>query len=206
VASTTIADVIIPEVFNPYVIERTAELSALWQSGIIQNVTDADLGTANNQKGGKTVHMPFWQDLVGEDQLLTTTANLTISNITTAQDIAVLNARALVYGAKDLVSALAGDDPMTVIGDLMAAKWSRQMQKVLLAVLSGAFGAMAAESPSYGTLNTSGLSGAAAYFDADSVIDALGLLGDAESRLTGILIHSGHVPVDEEAEPDRLHS
>lgn len=189
-AATTIADVIIPEIFNPYVIQRTAELSALWTSGIIAGVSDVDLGDANNQKGGKTVHMPFWNDLTGDDQLLTTTADLTIANITAAQDIAVLNARALVYGAKDLVSALAGDDPMTVIGDLLAAKWARQQQKTLLAVLTGAFGAMAAESPAYGTLNISGLSGAAAYFDADSVIDALGLLGDAEARLTGMLIHS----------------
>ncbi len=30
---TKIEDVIVPEVFNKYVIERTAELSALYQSG-----------------------------------------------------------------------------------------------------------------------------------------------------------------------------
>ena len=34
--TTKVADVIVPEVFNPYVIERTAELSALVQSGIIE--------------------------------------------------------------------------------------------------------------------------------------------------------------------------
>lgn len=190
-AATTLTDVIVPEVFNPYMIERTAELSALWTSGIITSVDDAvDLGDVNSQKGGKTVHMPFWQDLAGEDQILTTGANLTVNNITAAQDIAVLNARALVYGAKDLVSAIAGDDPMTAIGDLMAAKWARQQQKTLLSVLAGAFGAMAAESPAYGTLNISGLSGAAAYLDAEAFIDAVGILGDAEARLSGAMMHS----------------
>lgn len=189
-AATTLADVIVPEVFNPYVIERTAELSAIWQSGIVAPVSGVDLGDVNSQKGGKTVHMPFWHDLAGDDQILTTGANLTVGNITAAQDIAVLNARALVYGAKDLVGVIAGDDPMTAIGDLVADKWARRMQVALLNVLAGAFGAMAAESPAVGTLNISGLSGIAAYFDAESFIDALGLLGDAEARLTGMIVHS----------------
>jgi hypothetical protein len=35
VTKTIITDVIVPEVFNPYVIQRTAELSAFYQSGII---------------------------------------------------------------------------------------------------------------------------------------------------------------------------
>ena len=39
---TKVADVIVPEVFNPYVIERTAELSALVQSGIIETGPELD--------------------------------------------------------------------------------------------------------------------------------------------------------------------
>ena len=189
-AATVLTDVIVPEVFNPYVIERTAELSALWTSGIVAGVDGVDLGDVNSQKGGKEVHMPFWQDLAGDDQLLDTTTNLTINPITADQDIAVLNARALVYGAKDLVSALAGDDPMTAIGDLVADKWARRMQVALISTLTGAFGALAAESTPKNTLNISGLSGAAAYFDAEVFIDALGLLGDAEARLTAVMVHS----------------
>lgn len=192
-AATTLTNAIIPDVFNPYVIERTAELSALWQSGIVETLTEVDLGDVNSQQGGKTVHMPFWQDLTGSSQILTTGTDLTVSNIAAAQDIAVLNGRALVYGAKDLVAPLAGSDPMTAIGDLMADKWAREMQAALINVLAGAFGAMAAESPAYGTLNISALSGAAAYIDADSMIDAMGILGDAEGKLSGILMHSATV-------------
>lgn len=36
-AVTKIADVIVPSVFNPYVIQRTMQLSALVQSGIISD-------------------------------------------------------------------------------------------------------------------------------------------------------------------------
>jgi len=40
--TTKINDIIIPEVFNPYVIERSAELSALVQSGIITTNPELD--------------------------------------------------------------------------------------------------------------------------------------------------------------------
>lgn len=189
-AATVLTNAIVPEVFNPYVIERTAELSALWQSGLVETIDGVDLGDVNSQKGGKQVHMPFWQDLAGDDQILDTTTNLTVNPVTAAQDIAVLNARALVYGAKDLVAPLAGSDPMSAVGDLIADKWGRRMQVALLSVLAGSFGALAAESPAKNTLNISGLSGSAAYFDAEAFIDALGLLGDAESRLTSVMVHS----------------
>ncbi|MGA0604872.1 major capsid protein [Phenylobacterium sp. VNQ135] len=184
-AATVLSDVIVPEVFNPYVIERTAELSAFWQSGIVGQVDGLTLGD-----GGQKVQMPFWQDLAGEDQILTTGANLTVGNITADKDVAVLNARALVYGAKDLVGALAGDDPMDAIATLVADKWTRRFQTCLINTVNGAMGALAAESPAVNTLNISGLSGAAAVFDGEAFIDALGQLGDAETRLSAVAVHS----------------
>lgn len=182
-AATKLGDVIVPEIFNPYVIERTAELSALWQAGIVSTVSDISLG-----EGGSTIQMPFWQDLTGDDQVLDTSTDLTVSNITASKDVAVVNGRALVYGATDLSGALAGDDPMRAIGDLMAAKWARQMQKVVINVLNGAMGAMGDESKN--TLDISGLSGAAAVLDSDAFIDALGTMGDAEGKIQALAVHS----------------
>lgn len=182
-AATKLGDVIVPEIFNPYVIERTAELSALWQAGIVSTVSDISLG-----EGGSTVQMPFWQDLTGDDQVLDTSTDLTVSNITASKDVAVVNGRALVYGATDLSGALAGDDPMSAIGDLVAAKWARQMQKVVINVLNGAMGAMGDESKN--TLDISGLSGAAAVLDSDAFIDALGTMGDAEGKIQALAVHS----------------
>lgn len=182
-AATKLGDVIVPEIFNPYVIERTAELSALWQAGIVSTVSDISLG-----EGGSTIQMPFWQDLTGDDQVLDTNTDLTVSNITASKDVAVVNGRALVYGATDLSGALAGDDPMRAIGDLMAAKWARQMQKVTINVLNGAMGAMGDESKN--TLDISALSGAAAVLDSDAFIDALGTMGDAEGKIQALAVHS----------------
>ncbi|MGB3389551.1 MAG: major capsid protein [Pseudaminobacter sp.] len=182
-SATKLGDVIVPEIFNPYVIERTAELSALWQAGIVSTVSDISLG-----EGGSTIQMPFWQDLTGDDQVLDTNTDLTVSNITASKDVAVVNGRALVYGATDLSGALAGDDPMRAIGDLMAAKWARQMQKVTINVLNGAMGAMGDESKN--TLDISALSGAAAVLDSDAFIDALGTMGDAEGKIQALAVHS----------------
>ena len=36
-AITKLSDVIVPELFNPYVVNRTMELSALFNSGIVTN-------------------------------------------------------------------------------------------------------------------------------------------------------------------------
>jgi hypothetical protein len=184
-AATILSDVIVPEIYRPYVIERTAELSDFWQSGIVAPVAELSIG-----EGGSEVQMPFWQDLVGDDQVLDTGTNLSVGAITGEKDVAVVNARALVYGAKDLVGALAGDDPLSAIGDLMAAKWARRFQAMLIATLNGSMGALAAESPVVNTLDISALSGDAAVVDAESFIDAGGQLGDAEGKLTAIAVHS----------------
>lgn len=184
-AATVLGDVIVPEIFNPYVIERTAELSAFWTSGLVAPVSDLTLGG-----GGSTVNMPFWQDLAGDDQVLSTGTNLTVANIEAGKDKAVVNARALVYGARDLAGALAGDDPMMAIGDLVADKWARRMQVALISIFNGAMGALGDEAPPVNTLDISGLPAGAAVFDGEAFIDALGQLGDAETRLTAVAVHS----------------
>lgn len=183
--ATVLGDAIVPEIFTPYVIERTAELSAFFQSGIVAPVADLNLGA-----GGSKVDMPFWQDLAGDDQILTTGANLNVGNVTAAKDVAILNARALVFGTKDLAGDLAGDDPMRVIGDRVADKWSRRWQAALISTLNGAMGALAAESPSVNTLDISALSGTASNFDGEAFIDALGTLGDAEGGIVAMAVHS----------------
>ena len=39
---TTLQDVIVPELFTPYVLNRTMELSALFNSGIVTNNAEFD--------------------------------------------------------------------------------------------------------------------------------------------------------------------
>lgn len=180
--TTRIADVIVPEVFNPYVIERTAELSALYQSGIIS--TSPELNKLASS-GGRLLNMPYWHDLTGDDEVLSDSTPLTPDKITAGQDIAVLHLRGKAWAANDLAKALSGDDPMGAIGTLVAAYWARQWQKLLIASLKGVFSSPSMES------NIHDISAEAdGSFDAETFIDATHKLGDAESRLTALAVHS----------------
>lgn len=181
-AATLLSDMIVPELFNNYVIERTAQKSLLRQSGIIANMTEL-LG---DKLGGTTVNMPFFQDLTGADEVVDDTSNLTINNITTSADIAAKLYRAKVFGASDLSGDLAGSDPMAAIATLFVDWWVRTEQTTLINALAGAFGAA---SMSGNVLDISGLAGAASNFDPDSFLDAIALLGDRQDELAGLAVH-----------------
>ena len=62
-AKTQLADIIVPAQFAPYVLQRTAEKSDLFQSGIVVRNADYDARAA---LGGTQVDMPHWNDLSGE--------------------------------------------------------------------------------------------------------------------------------------------
>lgn len=182
--STKIADIIVPEVFNPYVIERTAELSALVRSGIV--VRDPELDSLA-RSGGKLINMPYWKDLTGDDEVLDDNGALTPGKITAGQDVAALLMRGKAWSVNDLAKALSGDDPMKAIGDLVAEYWARQRQKTLLATLKGVF-----TSPSMAD-NVHDISSEledAAKINGASFIDAKTKLGDASDKLTAVAMHS----------------
>ena len=183
-AVTRIADVVVPEVFNPYVIERTAELSALQAAGIISHNDELDqLATA----GGKYINMPFWTDLDGEDELLSDEAALTPGKIDADQDVAALLMRGRAWASNDLAKALSGDDPMGAIADLVAAYWARRRQATLISTLAGVFASATMVSNVH---DISAAAGAAAVFSAEGFIDASQKMGDAKEKLTAIVMHS----------------
>lgn len=183
---TKIADVIVPEVFNQYVIERTAELSAFYQSGVVVNNPELDKLASS---GGRLINMPYWNDLTGEDEVLSDTESLGTDKIVAGQDVAVLLMRGKAWKSNDLAKALSGDDPMRAIGDLVAAYWARRQQVTLISTLKGVF-ATAGTKMATNTHDISALTGNEAAFTGESFIDATYKLGDAEERLTAIAMHS----------------
>lgn len=177
---TRVADVIVPEVFNGYVIERTTELSALVQSGIIVPNNELDRLASS---GGTVINMPYWQDLSGDDEVLEDSPSwaLTPQKITADVDKAHLLLRGKAWAASDLSKALSGDDPMQAIGNLAAAYWSRQQQKTLLAILEGIFAS--------GTMNSNQLD-ADQPMDGNVFVDGKFKMGDNHDKLTAIMMHS----------------
>jgi len=188
-AKVKVADVIVPEVFNSYVIERTAEKSALYQSGIIQPVEGLNALAA---AGGRIINMPFWEDLDGDDQLLKDDEALNVNKISAKKDMAALLARGNAWSANDLAKALSGDDPMAAIGDLVADYWARRWQKVLINILNGLYdGGGSTQGMDSNFADITGETGDAAVIGSETAIDAIYKMGDAYEKLTAVAMHSG---------------
>ena len=119
---TTLSDIIVPELFNPYVIQKTLEKSALVQSGIVQN--DAEFDKLASQ-ASPLVNMPFFSDLTGESETVIEGDDLTADKISSKKDVAVILRRAKMWSATDLSAAMSGADPMAAIASLVSDFWVR---------------------------------------------------------------------------------
>ncbi len=181
-AYTKIADVIQPELFAQYVIDKTTEKSEIMNAGVVEN--NAELNRLITG-GGTILTMPKWNDLSGNSQVLDDTNPITVSNITSKSELATLLIRANAWGAHELAGALAGDDPMRVIAERVADWWVRDEKKNIMSILNGVFSAS----------NMSGLvsditSATDPKISANAVLDAKQLMGDASDLLTMIYMHS----------------
>lgn len=192
-AITRITDVLVPEIWVPYLREVTAENSRLFQSGAVAQDQQID---AEIEKGGNTVNLPFWQDL-GSDSTVDTAqgdnpaSSLTPGKIEADQQLAAVLRRVVSFGAADLAAALAGDDPMGVAADRIAPFWARRMNAAAIATIQGALAALDIESPGSGIHDVSVSSGQLKLISADVVIDArVNCLGDASDSLTLMFVHS----------------
>lgn len=196
-AGVTLSDVIVPELFTPYVIKKTMEKSALFQSGIVGNNSEFDKLAS---QASPTASMPFFEDLTGESEPVIEGKDLTADGIGSKLDVAAIIRRAKMWSATDLSAALAGKDPMEAIASLVADFWARDMQKELVAELKGIFGTITGAAETEWTSDTtllasnicdiSGGSGNAAKWSGSAFIDAEQCLGDAKTLLTGVCMHS----------------
>jgi len=186
--ATKLADILIPEIWIPYMIERTKALSILFSSGILDQSEKYDELAAG---GGATVQMPFFQDLTGESEVLNDNGSLTVNKIGATKDIAYIHHRGKAWGANDLTKALSGDDPMAAIGDLVADWWSRDFQRFLLASLEGVFKtALSTTHVLDASIADGNASTVVNKISSDNVISAFDKLGDASSDLRAIAMHS----------------
>lgn len=193
-AEVRLTDAIVPTVFNPYVFQKTMELSALFQSGIIAPHKEV---SAQAKAGGQLINIPYWNDLgntesnVGSDDPAVKAVAL---KITAGQDIAIKFQRNELWSAMDLVTAMAGDDPMKRIGDHVATYWARDMQRTVIATLTGVFADNIANNSS-DMVNTIGndavgAPSAAELVSASAIIDTAQTMGDAKGDLVAIAMHS----------------
>lgn len=194
-AITKLSDVIIPSVFLPYMMERTAQLSAFRESGVIVRATEIDTLVTG---GGKTFDLPFWQDIAGpsqsQSQILSDTTGIETKKIAAAEQIAIAHQRGEGWQANSMVKFLTAEDPMAAIADRIAKYWAIDEQGMLIATADGVFANNAAADSSdlinnIASETTGGVSDAT-KFSASAFIDTEAKLGDAAGKLGAIAMHS----------------
>lgn len=181
-AATAIANIVVPKIFSPYVVERSTTLSNILNSGIATRspVFDEMAGAK-----GKLFEMPYFNDLSGADEVLADGTALTINNITAEQETAVKFMRGKAWGATDLASAVAGEDIMRSIGDMVAGYWSRSIQTTLMNIVDAMFVDNTGE-----LFSTHCNDQAATDITSSMVVDTMQLLGDNADKLSTMIVHS----------------
>lgn len=203
---TQISDVVVPEVFTPYVQQLTEEKTNIIQSGVAARNDAMDALLAG---GGLTFNIPSFQDLDNDaDRVSTDTPHAEFTGgvaepdpkkIQTSQEIAVRLSRNCSWSSADLTAALAGRDPMMAIANRVANYWARRLQAAFVATMNGVIADNAA-APAGGDTHTQNdlindISGGAfvdgvTNFSAEAAIDTTLTMGDSMESLTAIFVHS----------------
>lgn len=198
--TTRLSDAIVPVVYNSYGVVDTIELTAFYNSGIIVRNPVLDSFAV---EGGTLVHIPFWKDL---DQTVEPNyssddpdVNAAAQKIGTGSFIARTAQLNQAWSAADLVSELAGSDPMVRIKARTDVYWSRQWQRRLIYASLGVMAANVANNQTYGAagdmlIDNSVADGAHAadqnLFGRTAFTGAIFTLGDQWAQIGAIAVHS----------------
>lgn len=212
-ASTGLGEIIVPEIFSPYVQMLTETKSKLVSSGALVRSAELDSFLAG---GGNTLNKPTWKDLDNTlEKVANASAASTITNagavvggnyaglepiaIDSYNEIAVRLSRTQQWGAMKLAGDLAGSDPMQAIAQRVADYEARQLQLATLATLAGVFAdndAAPAGDDTHTeddlTFDASGVGFVAGVtnFTAENLFDAVQTAGDSQEDFKILCVHS----------------
>ena len=183
------SDLIIPEIFTPYVIEQTTQRDSFLASGVV-----APMAELNATEGGDFVNVPFFSaNLTGDFEVLSDSSSLTPSKISTDKQVGVILHRCRAFESRDLAALASGADPMAAIGQKIGAYIANQRQKDLLACLDGVFGSINANdsnSAFFGLTIDSESGDTPTGLSPKHVAKARSILGDQGDKLTAVCMHS----------------
>ena len=186
--ATLRSDIIIPEIFTPYLVEETTKRDAFLASGVVQPMAELNA----SEDGGDFINVPFYAaNLSSTFERLTDSTSLTPGKITADKQRAAVVHRGNAFESRDLAAMAAGSDPMAAIGQKLASYIAHERQKDLLSCCAGIFGAVG---------DTSGAALAALAVDGTTsdtptelgprqIVKAKSLLGDQGEKLSTIVVH-----------------
>ncbi|AAT69543.1 coat protein [Alphaproteobacteria phage PhiJL001] len=212
--TTQVDDVIVPEVFTPYVQQLTEEKARLIQSGALARNALMD-GLLSG--GGLTFNVPSWRDLDNDEENVSTDSiadrialtagvsyadiaalNAAIGNDSTPndtssdQEIAVRLSRNNSWNTTDLAAALAGEDPADSIATRVAFYWTRRLQAAFIATMQGVTKDNAVNDSADYANDITGASfvDGVTNFSAEAYLDTKLTMGDSMEDLSLVMVHS----------------
>ena len=189
-ALTQIADVVVPEIFGPYVANLSKTTSRLINSGAV--VADADF-SAKLAGGGSTFNMPSWAapDMETEYQLPTDdSTEITPVKSSAINEIAVRILGNEGYASAKLAAQLAGSDPHEALAGHIAGIINGKRQTALINQLTGLFDTALAGSESDIASESIAGQDPTTTFNSDTFVDALAPYGDMMQNGNIVVCHS----------------
>ena len=186
--ATLRSDIIIPEIFTPYLVEETTKRDAFLASGVVQPMAELNA----SEDGGDFINVPFYAaNLNSTFERLTDSTSLTPGKITADKQRAAVVHRGNAFESRDLAAMAAGSDPMAVIGQKLASYIANERQKDLLSCCAGIFGAVGdTTGAAFAGLAVDGASGdTPTELGPRQIVKAKSLLGDQGEKLSTIVVH-----------------
>jgi len=186
--ATLRSDIIIPEIFTPYLIEETTKRDAFLASGVVQPMAELNA----TEDGGDYINVPFYAaNLASTFEVLTDSSSLTPGKITADKQRAAVVHRGNAFESRDLAAMAAGSDPMAAIGQKLASYIANERQKDLLSCCAGVFGAVGdTTGAAFAALAVDGLtSDTPTVLSPRQIVKAKSLLGDQGEKLGSIVVH-----------------
>jgi hypothetical protein len=198
---TRLADVIVPDIFTTYMMNQTAQLSALINSGaVVMSPVLNDF--LNSPSGGMTIQVPKFNDLDDDAENISSDDPASFSSpnkIGSTEEVAIRLNRNNSWSSMDLTAQLISGEPMEAIGDRVSAYWRRRLQDLLVSTMIGVFADNAA-APGGGDTHTQddlthdisggGYVAGVTDFSAAAFQDALQTMGDNKGKLGMMMVHS----------------
>jgi len=188
-AETKIANIVVPEVYNDYAMERSIYHSALYKSGIIVRDPQID---ASLDGGAKQFTTPFWKDLIDPnnlDEVPDEDNDVSTDNVEASEFTVRRLMRVKKWGANDMSAILAGADPIDAIQSMVENFWYKAMQNTLFATVRGVIADNANDNYDM-VKDLTVLSGDDAKISSTSIINAIFLMGDKFQEITALSMHS----------------
>ncbi|UZT28679.1 coat protein [Vibrio phage 033B] len=199
-------NLIVPELFAAAVQILTEQKSRLIQSGAIQRSASLDAALAG---GGLTFNEPFFHDLDDDEERGSSIGDITAGTpdydefdgphgiIEMGTEVQVRLSRNKSWTEMDLSAALVGKDPLDAIENRVAYYWTRRLQHLFVAVVTGVF---ADDDANHGGGMSNDISQDAATpgeyepgvtdFSAEAFLDAVVTIGDSMDDLGMVMMHS----------------